>query len=67
MKVISLILQSSMEGAQTSIYCSVTKNIEKLNGEHFKDCYVVKKYQSASDPSLSEKVWEETKVILKLD
>ncbi|XP_066261128.1 retinol dehydrogenase 11-like [Euwallacea similis] len=50
--------KSSLEGAQTSIYCSVAKNIENLSGEHFENCHVVDRYNNLRDPDLPKKLWE---------
>lgn len=57
-------IQVSIEGAQTTIYCSVAKGIEPLSGQHFHDCHVVSRYNTAKDPALPGLLWKETEKLL---
>lgn len=54
------LLKSSLEGAQTTIYCSVAKEITDLSGQHFQDCKVVKRYRVADDPDAPRRLWKVT-------
>lgn len=65
MLFIVIFSQDNREGAQTSIYCAVTQNIEHFSGEHFVDCQVVKRYKTA-DPQLAKDLWKHTQKVLKL-
>lgn len=58
--------RTSEEGAQTTIYCSVTKGIEDLSGEHFDDCQRVQPYQTSQVPGLAKKLWEKTENFVEL-
>lgn len=53
-------LQVPIEGAQTTIFCSVAKGIEPLSGQHFHDCHVVSPYGIAKNSALPELLWKET-------
>ncbi|XP_066250709.1 retinol dehydrogenase 11-like [Euwallacea similis] len=58
--------KSPIEGAQTNIYCSVAKGIEKLSGEHFHNCYRVSRYNIMESQELAERLWKTTERILNL-
>ncbi|RZC35280.1 adh short domain containing protein [Asbolus verrucosus] len=60
------IYNTSEEGAQTSIYTSVAKEIEKYNGEHFDNCQRVEPYKTTECPELPQKLWERTQEIVQL-
>ncbi|XP_064210930.1 retinol dehydrogenase 11-like [Tribolium castaneum] len=62
----NIFFKTSEEGAQTTIYCSVTKRIEKYSGEHFEDCQKVASYKTVADPDLPKKLWEFTQDIVQL-
>ncbi|XP_063920323.1 retinol dehydrogenase 11-like [Zophobas morio] len=54
----NVFLKTSEEGAQTTIYCSVAKDIERHNGAHFEDCQEVPPYITVRVPGLSKKMWD---------
>ncbi|CAG9773777.1 unnamed protein product [Ceutorhynchus assimilis] len=58
---------SSIEGAQTTIYCSTEKAIENFSGEHFEDCRRVARYPTAQDPELAKKLWVVSEELVKLN
>ncbi|RZC35106.1 adh short and/or KR domain containing protein [Asbolus verrucosus] len=60
------IVNTSEEGAQTTIYCAVTKEIEDYNGEHFEECRKVPAYKTVKVPGLSKKLWRLTEEIVQL-
>lgn len=64
--VLSWFSKSPQEGAQTTIYCAVEKDIEFLSGQHFQDCHLVERYQTAQDFDLSSKLWEISEELVKL-
>lgn len=66
-QMISLLFKNSLEGAQTTIYCSVAKNIEHLSGQHFQDCHVMNMYKSARDPELPKKLWTVSEKLVRLN
>ncbi|CAH1374882.1 hypothetical protein MTP99_016245 [Tenebrio molitor] len=58
--------KTSEEGAQTTIYCAVEKNIEKFSGHHFLDCRRVNDYKRATVPGLGEQLWRESEEVVNL-
>lgn len=66
-RVLGFFMKSCIEGAQTSIYCSVQKGIESFTGGHFHDCQFVRRYKSVQDPDLPKKLWEVTEKLVGLD
>jgi len=66
-QVFKWFFKNTLEGAQTTIYCSVAKNIETFSGEHFQDCHFVSRYKAAEDPDLPGKVWKISEQLVKLN
>jgi NAD(P)-dependent dehydrogenase (short-subunit alcohol dehydrogenase family) len=64
--VLQFYFKDSYEGAQTTIYCSVEKDIEYLSGHHFSDCHVVGRYKTAQDPDLPSKLWKVSEELVNL-
>lgn len=61
--------QSAEEGAQTSIYVAVSKDIEGVTGEYFDNCGIARLLpmpRLARDEGLAKKVWEKTEGYIKL-
>lgn len=56
-QTIRCLFKNAIEGAQTVIYCSVAKDIQKLSGHNFHDCHFVKRYRTANNPELPKKLW----------
>ncbi|RZC34509.1 adh short domain containing protein, partial [Asbolus verrucosus] len=63
---VNLFSKTSEEGAQTTIYCSVAKGIERYSGEHFSNCQKVSPYATATIPGLSKKLWKLSEEIVRL-
>ncbi|EFA09601.1 retinol dehydrogenase 11 [Tribolium castaneum] len=64
--LLNLFSKTSEEGAQTTIYCSVTKGLEGFSGEHFSDCKRIEPYKTAREPGLARKLWEKSEEIVNL-
>jgi retinol dehydrogenase-11 len=64
--VFRLFAKTSEEGAQTTIYCSVAKGIEKFDGEHFSDCRRVEPYSTTTPSDLPQKLWQKSEQIVGL-
>ncbi|EFA10520.1 dehydrogenase/reductase SDR family member 13 [Tribolium castaneum] len=58
--------RTSEEGAQTTIYCSVERNIEDLSGEHFDNCERVEPYKTSQVKGLAKKLWEKSEKFVEL-
>ncbi|CAG9773778.1 unnamed protein product [Ceutorhynchus assimilis] len=63
--VLGWFMKNSLEGAQTTIYCSLQKGIENYSGEHFEDCHYVSRYKIAQDPNLPKQLWKVTEELIK--
>lgn len=59
-------LQTSEEGSQTTLYCSLQKGLEKYSGEHFDNCTKVAPYKTTLQPGLATKLWQVTEEIVHL-
>ncbi|PNF26748.1 hypothetical protein B7P43_G01618 [Cryptotermes secundus] len=61
--------KSPAEGAQTTIYLSVSEDVEGISGKYFIDCKEYFLSHGAKDPATAKKLWElsETFVGLKLN
>ena len=47
------------EGAQTTIYCAVSEEMEGVTGQYLADCRIKKTSNSqATDDQVAEKLWE---------
>ncbi|XP_019879193.2 retinol dehydrogenase 11 [Aethina tumida] len=64
--MVSKFFKNATEGAQTTIYCSVQRGLEKLTGEHFEDCHLVQRYAIAQDPSAPQRLWEKSEEMVGL-
>ena len=51
--------KTPLQGAQTSIYCAVSEEMEGVTGKYLADCKIEKlTNQQASDDRLAEELWE---------
>lgn len=62
-----LFLRTSMDGAQTSIYCSVEEDIEQYSGRYFNNCRVEQVPPHARDDAVAKKLWEVSEDLLGLN
>ncbi|XP_038852890.1 retinol dehydrogenase 12-like [Salvelinus namaycush] len=58
MKMISPFTKTSVQGAQTTIYCAVAPELETESGEYYSDCAPANCSSSASDDDTAQKLWE---------
>jgi hypothetical protein len=52
--------KTPVEGAQTSIYCAISPDVENACGSYFLDCRVKKSSALTNDEQLAKRVWEES-------
>ena len=52
------ILQTSEEGAQTTIHCAVQEGIERHSGKYFADCHLANPHPKSQDDVAAKKLWE---------
>ena len=57
MPVALLILKTLWQGAQTTIYCAVDKEVEGVSGLYFADCKRKQPARQAQDELAAEKLW----------
>ena len=55
--IASLFFKTAWEGAQTTIYCAVSEDLDGVSGKFFADCKEVKLSQNVSDQD-AERLWE---------
>jgi len=52
------VLQTAEEGAQTSIYVAVSKDLEGVSGQYFSECCISKPSDYAMDDGVAKKLFE---------
>ncbi|XP_023654776.2 retinol dehydrogenase 12-like isoform X1 [Paramormyrops kingsleyae] len=57
-KMIKPFTKTSVQGAQTSIYCAVAPELEKTTGGYYSDCAPASCSQAARDDEMAQKLWE---------
>ena len=55
--ITSLFFKTAREGAQTTIYCAVSEELEGVSGKFFADCKEVKLNQNVCSQD-AERLWE---------
>ena len=59
MGVLSWFMKTPWEGAQTTIYCAVSEEMEGVTGQYLADCRIKKTNNpQATDDQIAEKLWE---------
>ncbi len=54
-----LFFKTTWQGAQTSIYCAVSEEMEGVSGQFLVDCKIVKPANPlALDDNLADRLWE---------
>ncbi|XP_043920924.1 retinol dehydrogenase 12-like isoform X2 [Protopterus annectens] len=57
MKLLQPFTKSPVEGAQTTIYCSVAPELEKETGLYYSDCAATSCSRAASDEDVAKRLW----------
>ena len=57
------VFKTSEQGAQTTIYCAVSEDMEGVSGKYLRDCHIVDPSKASQDDDMAKKLWE---VSLKL-
>ena len=55
------------QGAQTSIYCAVSEELEGVSWLYCRDCAQKKPVNQAKDDGTAKKLWEVSASVLNLD
>ncbi|XP_022335260.1 retinol dehydrogenase 13-like [Crassostrea virginica] len=53
-----LLSKTSVQGAQTSIYCAVEESLANVTGKYFSDCAIKEESKAAQDDEAAKKLWE---------
>ncbi|XP_078001012.1 retinol dehydrogenase 11-like isoform X2 [Glandiceps talaboti] len=56
--ILMLTVKTEKDGAQTSIHCAVTKDLESMSGQYFSDCALKEPSSQAKDAGVAKKLWE---------
>lgn len=65
--IIWLVLKTPQQGAQTTIYCAVSKDLDGVSGQYFSDCAAKEPAEQAKDDGAAKKLWEVSASMLNLD
>ncbi|KAM9774670.1 retinol dehydrogenase 12 [Syngnathus typhle] len=57
-KIFSVFTKTTVEGAQTTIYCAVQPGLESQSGAYFSDCAPARCSRNGSNDDLAQKLWE---------
>ncbi|XP_062377522.1 retinol dehydrogenase 12 [Sardina pilchardus] len=57
-RVFTCCTKTSVQGAQTSIYCAVEPALEKESGQYYSDCAPASCSREARDDDMAEKLWQ---------
>ncbi|XP_048030705.1 retinol dehydrogenase 12 [Megalobrama amblycephala] len=57
-KVFSPFTKTTVQGAQTTIYCAVEPELDKESGGYYSDCAPAQCSREASDDEMAQKLWE---------
>ncbi|XP_064640903.1 retinol dehydrogenase 12-like [Lineus longissimus] len=61
-----LFLKTTVQGAQTSIYCCVAEELETVSGKYFSDCKEKKCSGEAYDEDAAETLWDVSETLVGL-
>ena len=63
-----ILFKTPPQGAQTSIYCAVSEEMEGVTGQYLSDCKIFKpRNPQATDDELAEKLWEVSAKLTKME
>ncbi|KAM6967976.1 retinol dehydrogenase 12 [Aplochiton taeniatus] len=55
-----LLMKTPLQGAQTTIYCSISPGLEPLSGRYFSDCVLTEAAPEGRDDMVATRLWEES-------
>ena len=68
MVVSRFLAKTPWEGAQTTIYCAVSEEMEGVTGKYLADCRIKKTNNpQATDDQVTEKLWEVSAKLTKFN
>ncbi|XP_072122694.1 retinol dehydrogenase 12 [Mobula birostris] len=57
-KILTFLIKTPKEGAQTSIYCAVTEELDEVSGKHFSDCQLASVAPRGKNDETAKKLWD---------
>ena len=60
LRLLAPVLKRPRHGARTPVYLASSEDVEGVSGLYFRDTKPVEPSESARDPALAERLWEET-------
>ncbi|XP_062907355.1 retinol dehydrogenase 12 isoform X2 [Mobula hypostoma] len=57
-KILTFLIKTPKEGAQTSIYCAVTEELDEVSGKHFSDCQPASVAPQGKNDETAKKLWD---------
>lgn len=62
-----LIFKTPQQGAQTTIHCAVSEELEGVSGQYFSDCAPKEPAEQAKDDGAAKKLWEVSSAMVNLE
>ena len=57
--ILLLVFKTPWQGAQTTIYCAVSEELEGVSGQYLVDCKIQQpKTAAATDDNMAERLWQ---------
>lgn len=63
-RILQIFLKTLSEGIQTTLYVSLSKSLENVSGEYFRNCRPAKAHKDAYNEEWQKIMWEESKRIV---
>ena len=60
-------VKTPLQGAQTTIHCAVSEEMEGVSGKYLRDCHIVEPSKGAQDDDAAKKLWEVSLKLVGLD
>ncbi|XP_072341255.1 retinol dehydrogenase 12 isoform X2 [Scyliorhinus torazame] len=65
-RVLTFLIKTPKEGAQTSIYCAVAEELQEISGKHFSDCSPAFVAPQGRNDVTARKLWDVSCKLLKI-
>lgn len=65
--VVWVIMKTPLQGAQTTIHCAVSEELENVTGRYFSDCAETEPAKQAMDDGVAKKLWEVSTELVGLE
>ena len=56
--IVSLFLKSNSQGAATTVYAALSKDLEGIGSEYLADCIITKPIPFANDEKAAQELWD---------